>query len=121
MQSVELDEKTNVYESIDEWEPGELVEVDATGTGCIMFDMDIFRKMPRPWFNSCYNPDGSPIGEDFGFCQCLKAAGYRIFVDTSVPAGHLTTMIVNTATNKLYRAMKASQEQKNLALGADGK
>jgi len=106
MKHVEIDERTDAYESIDEWEDGALVEVDATGTGCVMWDMSVFKKMPYPWFKAQYNPDGSPIGEDFGFCMDLKAAGYKIYVDTSVPAGHLTTMIVNTATNRLYMAVQ---------------
>lgn len=111
MKKVMVDNETVVYESIDDWEEGSLVEVDATGTGCIMYETSIFKKMPYPWFKAERNPDGSPIGEDFGFCRDLKAAGYRIFVDTSVPAGHLTTMIVNTMTNRLYRAMKTKQQQ----------
>jgi len=109
MNLTELDDGHNIYKSIDDWEDGELVEVDATGCGCIMYQMDVFRKMPKPWFQYRQNPDGTPIGEDFGFCQDLKAAGYRIFVDTSVPAGHLATMIINTATNRLYRAMKTER------------
>ena len=109
MRLTELDDGRNIYESIDDWEDGELIEVDATGCGCIMYQMDVFRKMPKPWFQYRQNPDGTPIGEDFGFCQDLKAAGYRIFVDTSVPAGHLATMIINTATNRLYRAMKTER------------
>lgn len=107
---VEIDEKTNGYESINEWEEESLQEVDATGAGCIMYDMNIFRKMPRPWFRFQKHPDsGMVIGEDIGFCQDLKAAGYRIFVDTSVPADHLTTMAVNRHTNKLYENMKLRQ------------
>ena len=109
LKTVEINERRNGYVSIDEWEEGALVEVDATGSGCLMFNMDVFRKMPRPWFKASINPDGSVVGEDIHFCQELKAAGYRIFVDTSVPAGHLTTMIVGTATNRLYRACKEKQ------------
>lgn len=106
------------YQSIDDWEDGELVEVDATGAGCIMYDMEIFRKMPYPWFRF-QKRNGLTIGEDIGFCQDLKAAGYRIFVDTSVPCDHLTTMAVNHATNKLYRQMKKMQfEQLNRAVGS---
>ena len=104
------------YGPIDDWEDGALVEVDATGTGCIMYDMEVFRKLPAPWFKAECNPDGSPIGEDFGFCSVLKDNGYRIFVDTSVPAGHLTTMIVNTATNRLYRAMKGDRQKQALGV-----
>lgn len=102
----------NGYQSVDEWEDGELVEVDATGAGCIMYDMEIFRKLPYPWFRFQKNPEnGMTIGEDIGLCQDLKEAGYRIFVDTAVPCDHLTTMVVNRATNKLYRAMKSPSHQ----------
>lgn len=105
------------YESINEWEEGELVEVDATGAGCIMYDMDIFKKMPEPWFRFRKNEDtGLPVGEDIGFCEDLKEAGYRIFVDTAVPSDHLTTLAVNRATNKLYEKMKVMQFEAELAL-----
>lgn len=107
------------YESIDEWKEDELVEVDATGAGCLMFDMEVFRKMPRPWFRFQRDPDsGATIGEDIGFCQDLKAAGYRIYVDTSVPSDHLTTMAVCRQTNLLYRSMKAAEWKKKAAMGA---
>jgi len=108
------------YESIDTWEENELIEVDATGTGCLMFDMKIFRDMPAPWFKFRDNPDrkvGGVIGEDVGFCWDLRRAGYQIFVDTSVPSKHLTTMAINHQTYLLYKAMKLKQMQKNEALG----
>jgi GT2 family glycosyltransferase len=117
LKAVEIDERRNGFRSIDDWEEGEMVEVDATGGGCLMFNMEVFRKIRRPWFKSQKNPDGSIIGEDIGFCMELKKAGYRIFVDTSVPAGHLTTMIVNTATNRLYRACKSAQAAKAALVG----
>lgn len=106
------------YESIEEWEEGSLVEVDATGAGCIMYDIEIFKKLPYPWFKFQKNPDnGMTIGEDVGFCQDLKAAGYKIFVDTSIEIGHLSTMVVSKATHDLYKAMKGSRERKRAALG----
>lgn len=119
LKSVEIDERRNGYVSIDEWKDGDLVEVDATGGGCLMFNMQVFRKMPRPWFKASLNPDGSVLGEDIHFCQELKAAGYRIFVDTSVPAGHLTTMIISTETNRLYRAMKNKQAARAALMGGN--
>lgn len=104
----------NGYESLDEWEDGELVEVDATGTGCLMFDMRVFREMQPPWFQFRDNPDekvGGVIGEDIGFCWDLKTAGHKIYVDTSIPSKHLTTMAVNDATYRLYKAMKIKQRE----------
>lgn len=94
------------YEVIEEWEPDSLVEVDATGTGCLLFDMQIFQEMPSPWFIFRRANDGKAVGEDIGFCSDLKAAGYRIFVDTSVPAGHLSQMQITEGTWRLYRKLK---------------
>lgn len=110
-----VNQEKNGYDNISYWEENELVEVDATGAGCLMFDMSIFKKMPKPWFKFYQDADtGATIGEDVGFCQDLKEAGYKIFVDTSVPADHLTTMCVNYATHKLYRSMKEKQHKQNL-------
>jgi len=119
----EIDERTNGYESIDDWKENELVEVDATGGGCLMFDMEVFRKIPYPWFEfKKQESTGKIIGEDIGFCQKLKAAGYKIFVDSGLECGHLTTMIVNRKTNLLYRSMKQKQQKQNLekAIGGTG-
>ena len=103
------------YQPIDDYEPGSLVSVDANGTGCILYDMGIFRKMPYPWFKFQKNPEnGMTIGEDIGFCQDLKAAGYDIYVDTSVEIGHLATMIITEATHDLYKAMKTVAARKSL-------
>jgi len=107
--------KLGDYESIDEWEDGALVEVDATGTGCIMFDMRVFRDMPRPWFKFRHLENGEGIGEDIGFCSDLRAAGYKIYVDTTVECGHLTTMAVNRQTYNLYKSMKIKQHEKAIA------
>ncbi len=69
----EIDVRTNGYESIDEWEEGEILECDATGAGCLMFDTSIFRKLPYPWFKFQKQAGtGSIIREDIGICQDLK-------------------------------------------------
>ena len=94
------------YETIDEWEPNSLVEVDATGAGCLLFNMRVFRNMPEPWFRTRKHK-GKPVGEDIGFCSDLKAAGYKIYVDTGVPAGHISQV---TVTEPLWRVYKKIQE-----------
>lgn len=110
------------YESIDDYEDGALVECDATGSGCLLFDMRIFKELPYPWFRFQKDPaSGGVIGEDIGLCQDLKARGYRIFVDTSVPAGHLTTMIVNQKTHLLYKSMKQAEHKRNAEKALVGK
>ena len=108
------------YDSIDDWEDGELVEVDATGGGCLMFDMEVFRALSYPWFKFRTDAStGATIGEDVGFCQDCKAVGYRIFVDTSIPSDHLTTLAVNRQTNLLYRSMKSQEHKRALERALD--
>lgn len=97
------------YQTISDWQPGELVEVDATGAGCLMFNMDVFRRMPEPWFKFRKTDDGAPIGEDIGFCSDLRKAGFQIYVDTGCPAGHLSQMVVNEMTWRLYRRLKQEE------------
>lgn len=100
------------YQPVTEWEPKSLVEVDATGTGCLMFDAQVFRKMPMPWFKARTH-NGSPVGEDIGFCSDLKAAGYKIFVDTSVPAGHLSQMQITESWWRLYTKLNDLENRKH--------
>jgi len=107
--------KLNEYETIKEWEDGELLEVDATGTGCLMFDMRVFRNMPAPWFRFKPNPDlkkGGIIGEDIGLCSDLKDAGYKIYVDTSIKCGHLSTMVIEDRTWRLYQSLQKNSNNK---------
>ena len=103
--------KIGQYQTISTWEPGELVEVDATGTGCLLFDMQVFRDMSAPWFRFRRNDDDSVIGEDIGFCSDLRQAGYKIYVDTSIPAGHLSQFQVTEGTWKLFTKLREAQAQ----------
>ncbi len=108
----------NTYQAMEDWQDGELVEVDATGSGCLMFDMRIFHEVPGPWFKFRPNPDPDytgGVGEDIGFCSDLRKAGYKIHVDTSIKCGHLSTMVITEETHWLYKSLKKKQnkEEKN--------
>ena len=108
--------KINTYQDVTEWEDGELVEVDATGTGCLMFDMRVFHELPAPWFKFRPNPDPDHpgvVGEDVGFCSDLRDAGHKIYVDTSIKCGHLSTMEITEETHWLYKSLKKKQEVHN--------
>ena len=105
----------NGYDSVEDWEEGSLLECDATGTGCILYDMDVFRKLDQPWFQFIKDEEtGMTIGEDIYLCQRLKDIGYKIFVDTTVEVGHLAQMVINRKTNLLYRSMKEKHHRLNL-------
>jgi len=94
-----------IHVSEDEIYSGKLVEVDATGTGCICFDMSIFKDFDPPWFEIKIGSDGNPIGEDIGFCSRLRKAGVKIYVDTSVEVDHMATMMVNKQTYHVFKKL----------------
>ncbi len=93
------------YESVPDEEAysGRLVPVDATGTGCVLFDTRVFLSIPRPWFE-LGEFNGAPLGEDISFCSKARAAGIPIYVDTSVEVDHLSTFRVNAGTARLFKA-----------------
>lgn len=93
------------------WEPNSLVEVDITGTGCLMFETRVFRELLYPWFRFRRGTFGITIGEDFGMCLDLRERGYKIYVDTSIPAGHLTKMVVNEGTWKLVNLIAQTEKR----------
>lgn len=78
---------------VTQYEPGELVEVDATGAACLMIHRGVLEHMaqtfaePAEWFaESMYA--GREIGEDWTFCMRARSLGYPIFVNTAVKVGH---------------------------------
>jgi hypothetical protein len=84
------------------------VEVDATGTGCLLIETRVFLDLQKPYFQFTPNPDkeiGGVIGEDIWFCHKAREAGYKIFVDTSVPVGHLSVLNVDGNTWRLYKKL----------------
>lgn len=88
-----------------------LVEVAATGCGCIMYDMRVFADIPEPWFSFDRNPEtGAAIGEDIGFCIKLKAAGYKIYVDCGIEIQHLTLHATDWKTYKLFSKLHGYQK-----------
>lgn len=91
--------------TIYDWEDG-LVEVTATGTGCLLIDMEVFEEIDYPWFEWTRLPSGKEVGEDVGFCYKANKAGYKIYVDTTVEAEHITQMRVNKDMHRLFRELQ---------------
>jgi len=62
-----------------------LIECDAVGFGAVLINMNVVKKMKKPWFMST-----TSSGEDLWFChKARKEAGARIFMDTSIKLGHV--------------------------------
>lgn len=89
----------------------EHLKVDATGAGCILYDLDVFRTIPKPWFedkSDTFDEEKKKHGpgEDVGFCYKLRDYGFEIWVNTSLDIGHLSKLNVNKGFYQLFRAMQ---------------
>jgi len=75
------------------WEFGDIFEVDYIGLGCALIDMRIFSEIDKPYF-SYHKGSADPneyqgtIGEDVYFCEKVRNAGYKIWVDAGIQCEH---------------------------------
>lgn len=98
--------------TIRKWNDGELIEVERTGTGCILFSMEVFDKIEQPWFEVEKNEIGLvTTGEDYIICDKLRKAGYKIYVDTSVIASHLSTIRVDKDWYEFIEVIKTIKKE----------
>lgn len=68
------------------------------GGGCMLFKVDVFRKIPQPYFWI----DGI-VGTDVHICQQLHDAGVDLWVDTSLELGHVgEAKIISSRTVPKY-------------------
>lgn len=87
----------------EEWKDEQLVEVDATGTGCLLFKTHVFRDIEPPWFKFWWDKEDGAIGEDIHFCGKLREAGFKIFVDCSVKIGHIKSFVIEESSFFSYK------------------
>lgn len=67
-------------------------EVRAIPTGFMLVDLNAVRNIPQPWFDFSPNDD-SFMGEDVWFCEKLREHGHQIFLDPTIPIGHLGDIV----------------------------
>lgn len=68
------------------------------GMGCALVPMEVFRRMPRPWFAYQQNLDGmSVVTEDVWFCQQAAALGVPIWLDPTIVCRHLGVQHIDMA------------------------
>lgn len=65
-----------------------LVPVDAVGAAFLYVSIEVFRKVPSPWF------EHGRLSEDYDFCEKARRAGFPIFVDLGLRIGHLAQAVV---------------------------
>jgi hypothetical protein len=68
--------------------PDTIQHCNGLGMGFNLFRMEIFKKMPRPWFKTVQEP-GKGFTQDLWFFNNAAAAGFKFACDTRVKVGHL--------------------------------
>ncbi len=72
--------------------PDQVVECNGIGMGFALFKLDMFKKMPKPWFKTLqeYEPGQGmkAATQDLYFCQNAKKEGFRFAVDCRIRVGH---------------------------------
>jgi len=81
-----------------------LVEVDATGTGCLLIKRQVLEDL-KPAFWDIFDPETGKriMGQDLNFCYRAKELGYKTYVHFGYRASHITPMdmkIVHEATTE---------------------
>jgi hypothetical protein len=80
----EFDNQKRAWEHV---EKGDIVPVDKAGTGFMLIDVDVFRKIPPFWFATMVEA-GHFWGEDTYFLHLLKHHGYSPSCDFGVKVTH---------------------------------
>lgn len=99
------DPETGSVNALASWSPG-LAEVDYLGTGSILIAREVFEAIEPPWFYNIYNipanwADEWP-GEDIGFAEKARKAGFKMYVDTTTTSPHVSDRLIGEKTFRAY-------------------
>ena len=98
------------YETVD-YSKGDnnLVSVDAAGSACTLINMDVYKKMKKPYYY--YHNDA--FSSDLTFSMNAKKLGYDIFIDRTLKIGHIGAEIIVTEDHYLATLSSKSKEEWN--------
>jgi hypothetical protein len=91
------------------WKEGEIFEVTGMGAGCMMINCEVFKHLEKPyfpWVEEYTNEATCPmklISEDIGFCNKVRAAGFKVFAHGGVLCDHF-----DCTTGETYRLLEDS-------------
>lgn len=83
-----------VFEPMDQRTPDALYEAGYAATGLLLINLSVFkselRPLALPWF--CFGRDKEGqvvIGEDVWFCNTVRDAGYKVWIDPTITTNHI--------------------------------
>ena len=96
---------------------GSLLEVDRVGTHCLLIHRDVLEAVPEPRFERITPENSGATGSDYDFCNKARRAGFKIYVDLSVIAGHLDGSHILSGMDFMMGAMYLNAMRKQFGLG----
>lgn len=66
-------------------------QVDVVGAACLLVHRDVFRAVPKPWFE-CSIQNGSYCNEDFNLCNKARDKGFSVWTHFGFPCKHYKTV-----------------------------
>jgi len=98
-----------------EYPKDRLIEVGATGHGGLLIHRSIFEKMSKPWSQLGPYDGNNVVGSDIRLClKAREEAGVKIYVDTSLKAGHLTPYPITESDWERDKIIYAEEWQRYL-------
>lgn len=74
--------------------PDELFKCKSVGGAITLVKTSVFSKLDQPWFSNEIEKNGlNKVGEDYWFCNRCNAANVDIWVDPTIPIGHIGSYI----------------------------
>jgi hypothetical protein len=85
--------------------PLKFCKIDHAGLAFSLIKMDVFKKIPRPWFEFKMT-DKEVTGEDVAFHTKAKQYGFEAYCDPEVYVGHLTTFAIRRNDDGMLKITK---------------
>jgi hypothetical protein len=78
---------------MDNYRNQNLVEIVATGLGCVLIRTDVFRAMKEPWIR-IGELESDMWCDDLGFYKRARELGYKLWLDTTIHVGHIASVVI---------------------------
>lgn len=94
--AIEIKENPYLHTPITMYDERGPFKVDCPGMGCVLMDIDVFKKVPEPWFDLKANDldKKNGYGQDLYFYTKVRWAGIEVWVDPSVICDQVDTYVV---------------------------
>ncbi len=103
-------EEINHFTEIDDYDSGEVYEIDGAGSGCILINRKVFEAWDTKfWHETWVNhpKTGGEMGHDLAFAyQATQVDGFKLVWDTGVVTGHIKHFELGEKDFRTYQGMQ---------------